>query len=85
MSTYPENTRAIFVTNVNGSGDDVMVFTSLTADVLAKAYTKATRKITYDEMYEVPERDTGFYLYEPCWLTVQEEARAQQLANNPTP
>lgn len=79
-NTYPADTRGILLTNVNNTGDDVMVFTSLALEVLKKAYASAVRKITYDEIYEVPERDYGYYLYEPCHLTLAEEAQALKLA-----
>ena len=74
--------RAIFLTNVNGTGDDVMVFTTLDADTIARAYQSpaAPIKTTFDECYEVPERDVQFYLYEPCYLYPKEEARARELA-----
>jgi len=59
---------------------DVMVLeTRLHADTLAAAY-RQEGSISFDECYEVPDRDVQFYLYEPCYLTEQEEARASQLA-----
>lgn len=83
--TYPENTRSVLMTNVNGTGDDVMVFTTLTAAELQRCYL-LTQKIGFEECYEVPEKDVGFYLYEPCWLTLAEEAFARNLlAQNPEP
>ena len=71
--------RSIFMTNVNDTGDDVMVFTRLDAETLKKAYTKSG-KVTFDECYEVPEKDVGVYIYEPCWLSAAEEAKALELA-----
>ena len=73
---YPPDTRAVLCTNVNG-GDDVMVFTTLTAGQLQATYQRTA--VTMDECYEVPERDLGVYLYEPCWLTLAEEARAREI------
>jgi hypothetical protein len=83
MNRYPDNTRAILITDVNGSGDDVMVFTSLPPEVLEAAY--ATTEITWAEFYEVPAKDLAYYLYEPCWLTLEEEARARELATKLRP
>ncbi len=71
--------RNVFLTNVNGSGDDVMAYTRLTAETLSNAY-RQSGKITFDEIYEVPDNDVQFYLYEACWLTEAEEARAVELA-----
>ena len=71
----------ILVTNVNDSGDDVLVFTNLTPEILQAAYAKAPlHKITYDECYAIPEGDEGYYLWEPCWLTAKQEAHATALA-----
>ena len=88
-NTYPEHTRAIYLTNVNASGADVMIFTSLTAAVIERAYRNAPRQTTWDELYEVPQADVGYYIYEPCWLTLDEEAVAREFANGnpkaPTP
>jgi hypothetical protein len=75
---YPEHTRAIFVANVNGSGEDVMVFTTLSAEQLERTYRHTS--LTFEEIYEVPEQDIGTHLWEPCWLTLAEEARALELA-----
>jgi len=82
---YPPETRAIFMTNINGSGGDVMVFTSLTAEDLTRAYRNAPQRITWDEVSEVPDQDVGYYLYEPCWLTLAEETQARKLCNPPRP
>jgi len=76
---YPENTRAVMFTCVNGECD-VMVFTSLDKDTIERAYRNAPHKLTFDEVYEVPENEVSLYLYEPCWLTIKEEERARQLA-----
>ena len=71
----------ILVTNVNDSGEDVLVFTNLTAEILQAAYDKAPKdKITYDEIYAIPEGDQQFYIYEPYWLSPAQEARAIKLA-----
>ena len=75
---HPPETRSILFTNVNGSGDNVMVFTTLTAALLSAAYRNTT--VTFDECCEVPEADVQYYLHEPCWLNLDEEARARKLA-----
>jgi len=72
-------TRNVLITNVNDSGEDVMAYTRLTAETLSNAY-RQSGKVTFDEIYEVPDCDVQFYLYEPCWLTEAEEARAIELA-----
>ena len=78
----------ILLTNVKVNGrdlsedgiTDVMVLdTRLRAETLAAAY-RNEGSITFDECYEVPDGDVQFYLYEPCYLTEQEETRASQLA-----
>lgn len=64
---------SIFVTNFNGVEDDVMVFTEkATAEQLATTLT--ARKASFDECYEVPENERQFYVYDPCWLTPENEA-----------
>lgn len=77
---YPENPKAVMFTNVDGSDTNVMVFTSLDAGTIEKAYRNAPHQPQFDEVYEVPEQDVPYYLYEPCWLTIEEEERARQLA-----
>lgn len=71
--------RNLFFSNVNGSGDDVMIFTNLSLAVIEAAY-KASGKITYDDACEVKDEDVGYYIYEPCWLTEKEEQVAIKLA-----
>jgi hypothetical protein len=70
----------IYLTNVNQSGDDVMVFTNLAAETLAASYKKTS--ITFDECYAVKDDDVKFYIYEPCWLTPAEEERARVMAKH---
>ena len=80
---FPPNPRSIFCTNVNGTGDDVMIFTSLDVETLKRAHANAPadRRVTYDECYEVPDKDIGTYIYEPCWLTLEQETHARTLAS----
>ena len=70
----------ILFTNVNGSGDNVLVFTHLTAEVMRAAYEKAPRKITFDDCTPIREDEVQFYLFEPCWLDPRQEQHAIQLA-----
>ena len=72
------NLNNILITNVNGNGDDVLVYTVLDAVTLANAYSKT--KITFEECYAIKDEDVQYYLFEPCWLTEAEEARARELA-----
>ena len=72
------NLNNILITNVNGTGDDVLVYTVLDAVTLANAYSKT--KITFEECYAIKDEDVQYYLFEPCWLTEAEEARARELA-----
>ena len=74
----PTEIKNILMTNVNGSGDDVMLFTTLDAETLRAAYSNTN--VTYEELYEVAEEDLQYYLYEPCWLTTKEEAVAARMA-----
>lgn len=86
--TAQNSDKAILLTNVNNSGEDVMVFTTLDATTIAQAYQNPTIKptITFDECYEVPLDHIQYYLYEPAYLSHREEHRARQLAeSNPNP
>lgn len=76
-----DNMKNILCTNVKVDGEvsDVMVFTVLTAEILDAAY-KAVDAVNYDEIYEVPDKDVGYYDYEPCYMSEAEEARAVELA-----
>jgi len=71
----------ILLTNVNGSGDDVLVYTRLDAETLAAAYRDTG--ITFDECYAIKDEDVQYYLFEPCWLTAAEESRALELSSAP--
>ena len=77
---YPNATTNVLFTNVNGSGDDVLVYTSLPSEVLIKAY-KNQKKVTFDEAYPIKDEEVQFYIHEPCWLTEDEEAKAKELAS----
>ena len=82
MNRYPEDTRGIMLTNVNGTDTDVMVFTTLTKEEVEAVFNR-TKNVAFDECYEVPERDFRYYLYEPCHFTIAEEARARELLRGP--
>lgn len=74
------SSKSILVTDLNGSGEDVMVFTNLDAKTLEAAY-RNSGKVTFGEIYEVPNDDVQFYIYEPCWLSEKEESQARKLAS----
>lgn len=82
MSNEPKTNNILF-TNVNGSGDNVMVFTRLEPEVLSKAYAAAIPPVTFDESYKVPDEDVSTHIYEANWLTEKQEARALALAGIP--
>lgn len=75
----PPHSRAILFTDVNHTGDDVMVYTRLDAKTLACAFQK--RGVTFDEHYEVPLKDVSLYIHEPCWLSDIEEQHALALTH----
>lgn len=70
-------TRRILVTDFSAKNHteseipDVMVFTTLTVDELKKAM--GTRG-TFTDCYEVPGEDLSLYLYDPLFLTRDDEA-----------
>jgi hypothetical protein len=61
-------------------GDDMMVFTRLSADTIANAFGQEG-SVTFDECYAVRDDELQFYLYEPCHLSPAEEGRAIALAD----
>ena len=52
----------ILFTNLNGSGDDVLVYTALDAATLQSAYANAPKKITFDECYAIKDEEVQFYI-----------------------
>lgn len=59
--------RNIFVTNFDGSNDNVMIFTeSLTVDEVTQRLKE--QKQSFEEIYEVQDHELPFYIYEPCYL-----------------
>lgn len=73
----PDHTHSVLLTNVDGNGENVMCYTTLSVDTLAAAYTG---RLTWDEMYVVPEADRQFYIAEVVHLTLPEEEQARKLA-----
>jgi hypothetical protein len=65
---------SILVTNFQDNGEDVMVFTEQATAAQLAATLKA-RNAHFDECYEVPEQERQFYVFDPCWLTPENEAR----------
>lgn len=60
------STRNIFVSEFEG-GEDVMIFTNTLTVEEVERRLKAKGK-TYGEIYEVPDQDVQYYIYEPCWI-----------------
>ena len=77
-SQYPDQTHSVLLTNVNGTDENVLCYTTLSVDTLAAAYTG---RLTWDEMYVVPPADRQYYLAEVTHLTLAEEERARRLAS----
>lgn len=63
--------KNILVTEFNGSGDNVMLFTNLDAKDIKNKLEK--QGAIFGEIYEVPEKELSFYLYEPLWLDEKTE------------
>ena len=72
----PETTRNVLMTETNDEGDNVMISTTLTAVEITKIYKAAGTK--FSECYEVKGEDLQYYLYEPCLLTLKEEAEGRR-------
>jgi hypothetical protein len=59
--------RNILVTDFQNAGNDVMVFTnSHTAESIEEALIMKQQE--YGEVYEIPQQELEFYIYEPCYL-----------------
>lgn len=71
----PDDTRCVLMTDVNDDGDNVMIYTTLTAEEIEKIFRPVR---SFNECYEVPAKDCQFYCYEPCMLTVAEEAEGRR-------
>lgn len=70
----------LFVDVVSTAGDapeNVMVFTTLDAETLAKIYRSVG--VEFAEALEVPEEERQFYTYEPLWMSETKEAHALKL------
>ncbi len=71
----------ILLTNVNDTGENVLVFTRLSAETLQASIEKApVRKLTFDDCQPIREDEVQFYLFEPCWLTPEQEELAEKIA-----
>lgn len=77
--------KHVYLTNVKVNGetledgdDNIMVFSNLDAETVKLAYQDTN--ITFDECYEVPAKDVQFYIYQPCYLSKNEEKVARQKA-----
>ena len=57
----------ILVTNFENTGEDVMIFTqSFTPAEVAKRLHKTST--SFEEVYEVEDKEIQFYIFEPCWI-----------------
>lgn len=63
--------KNILVTEFNGGGENVMIFTNLGFREI-KNKLKRSGAI-FGEVYEVPDNELSFYLYEPLWLEEKTE------------
>lgn len=74
----------ILVTDYRNSGDNVMVFIdtdtteAISANTLAMALDYAGQ--TYADIYEVPDNEVRFYLYDPLWADESFIRGAKQMA-----
>lgn len=59
--------KNILVTGFDGSDEDVMIFTETLTVEGVESKLKLSGH-TFNEIYEVPKSDLGFYIYEPCWI-----------------
>lgn len=59
--------KNVLVTNFNNSGENVMVFTnSETAHSIKNKID--TKRVWYNDIFEVLDCERQYYLYEPCHL-----------------
>jgi hypothetical protein len=66
MKTDRDYRNFILVTNYQGSGEDVMVFTcKVTSEQLERALQNKGQN--FDEIYDVPAHDLQYYIYEPLY------------------
>jgi len=66
------NDRSIMVSGYSDTGEDVMIFTTLTDKQIEQALIKKGQ--TFIEVYEVPQQDLQYYIYEPCYFNEKTEA-----------
>ena len=59
----------ILVTNFEDSGEDVMIFTENPEYSVDKVETTLKEKgKTFEEVYEVGDKDVRYYCYDPCYI-----------------
>ena len=59
--------RNILVTNFDYSGEDVMIFTN--KETAASIQNKLdAQRVWYNDIFEVPDSERQYYLFEPCYL-----------------
>lgn len=71
----------IMVTNVNGSGDDVCLFSEeeISADIVRRGLSSLGFK--FDDVYPVRGSELEFYIYEPLWLNAKQLATLRAAAD----
>ena len=59
----------ILVTNFEDSNEDVMIFTDNPKyNAIEVEKTLKDKGKTFEEVYEVEDKDLQYYLYDPCYL-----------------
>jgi hypothetical protein len=59
--------RNILVTDFQGTGADIMIFSNLqTAESIE--HRLIDKEQQYGEVYEIPTAELEYYIYEPCYL-----------------
>ena len=71
-------TKNILVTDFQDSGENVMIFTEYWTSEEVESKLKQ-QDVPYNEVYEVPTDDLGYYIYEPCHLDHPDYALSEYL------
>ena len=71
------NHRYLF-TDVDNTQDNVLIFTIIPLSVLQQAFQ--SKGITWTDAFSIREDEVQFYLYEPMYLTKDQEKAAYVIA-----
>ena len=63
--------RNILITDYDGGENQVLFTETFTVEEVTKRLDK--KGIDYTEIYEVPDNELQYYLYEPNWLEKKEK------------